>query len=446
MTVGDYIKRESSRAGRRISVGLVGLGITNRAVHDKLSGLCDVTVRCRTTTAAPTGCVGIFGDGYLDGIYEDVLFLSPSVRREAPALALAAGRGAILTSECEVFFEGAGSDGRKIFAVSGSDGKTTVTNMASEMLGAFSVGNIGIPYSTAEGKDIYVAELSSFNLNYFRPHSTAAVITSLSPNHLNWHADSSEYYSAKAGLLQNTERRVIYAGGACLPLIREGDTLFSATLTREELLALGAGHTVYLKNGTVFYDSERIVDTSELSLTEAHNVLNFMAALGLTHGYAKAERIREVAKGFRAPRHRCERVHTSTEGTVFIDSSIDTTPTRTATTLFGINKSVFLILGGRGKGLSLSPLKEPILNYASGVLAYGELCEELCDFFASDSALATIPVISRKTLAEGLDEIKKVLRGGETVVLSPAATAYGEFENFEKRGDFFTEYVKKLFP
>ena len=446
MTVIDFLNEEKSRRGQRIRVSLVGFGTTNKAVFDRIRGTCEVTVRCADRTTIPDGCVGYFGSDYLDGIYEDVLFLSPSVRRDMPQLKYAENRGISVTSECDIFFRGAKDDGRRIFAVTGSDGKTTVTSMAAQMLSASAVGNIGVPFSDHEWERDYVCELSSFNLYGFKPHSTAAVITSLSPNHLNWHTDLSEYYSAKLGVFESTGRRVIFAGGDCLSFIREGDTLFSKDLSREELLRLGAGHAVYVNHGTVFYDDEPLLPVCELSLSEGHNLLNFLAAIGLVHGYADAERIRKVAQSFRPPKHRCERVHTAKDGTVFIDSSIDTTPTRTATTLFGLDIPVFLILGGRGKGLSHLPLCEPIEKYATGILLYGDFGRELFDIFKSDKRFSSIPVIFRERLSDGLNVLKNVIRVGQTVILSPAATAYGEFDNYEKRGDFFTEYVKNSFP
>ena len=446
MTVRDFIINESRRRGRGITVSLIGFGVTNKAVFEKISDHCSVTVRSQNEVILPEGCTGYFGDGYLSEIFEDVLFLSPSVRKDMPEIQNARNRGISVTSECEVFFMGAPEDGRRIFAVTGSDGKTTVTCMAAAMLSARAVGNIGVPFSHFEGERDYVSELSSFNLYDFKPHSKAAVITSLSPNHLNWHKDLSEYYSTKLGIFENADRRVIYAGGDCLSFIHNGDTLFSLKSSKSDLLRLGAGHTIYINRDVIFYDDEPIIATSDLSLCEGHNILNFMAAIGLVHGYADTHRIRDVARSFRTPRHRCERVHTSFDGTVFIDSSIDTTPTRTMATLYGIGKPVFLILGGRGKGLSPLPLYDPIKKYATGILAYGDFGAEIVDFFSGYNDLSTIPIIFRNRLSDGLDELKNVIRVGQTVVLSPSATAYGEFENFEKRGDFFADYVKKHFP
>ncbi len=446
MNVRDFIYQKTQACGRRLSVSLVGFGITNQAVFDSIRDLCHITVRCKDKIRTPEGCIGYFGSKYLEKIDEDVLFLSPSVRRDTPEIQNARNRGISVTSECEVFFIGSPNDGRRVFSVTGSDGKTTVTSMATAMLSARAVGNIGVPFSLCEGDQDYVCELSSFNLFGFKPHSTSAVITSLSPNHLNWHTDISEYYSAKIGLLENAGRRVVFAGGDCVPFIRGGETLFSRELSRGDLLRLGAGHTIYIDRGIIYHDDEPIIRLSELSLCEEHNVLNFMAAIGLVYGYTDVEEIKKVATSFRAPRHRCEHVHTSNNGLIFIDSSIDTTPTRTATTLCGINAPVFLILGGRGKGLSPMPLYNPVSKYATGILAYGDFGEQILDFFRVNPTLSTIPVIFRKRLSDGLNELKNMIRVGQKVILSPAATAYGEFENYEKRGDFFTEYVKRNFP
>ena len=449
MTVSDYIKAMSERIGRRIRVGLIGYGITNRSVFERLDPLlCDVCVRCPAYTKVPQRCRSIFGVRYMDGIDEDIIFLSPSVRADHPALTAAAECGVEITSECEVFFTRgeANTSYPLVMAVSGSDGKTTVTSMAAQMLDAVAVGNIGVPYSQREGERRYVAELSSFNLNSFQPYSDAAVITSLSPNHLDWHRDLSEYYSAKGNLLNNTARAVISADGDSLSLSRGGETLFSVRYTRKELERLGALHTVNVCEGNICYDGEPIIPLDSLSVRETHNISNLLAAIGLCHGYCDTEKIKEVAHSFRPPRHRGERVHTSKGGVCFIDSSIDTTPTRTATTLLGLNRRVLLLLGGRGKGLPFAPLTDALAKYAKGIAIYGDVGEEIYSFISGSEELCGIPCGVYKSFSDALGHLCKIAGNGDTVLLSPSATAYGEFENYEKRGDFFAEYVRKNCP
>lgn len=448
MTIREFLKRNAVGRSVRTRVGLVGFGKTNRAVYEHLDrDLCDISVRCNRPCEAPDGCHAVFGEGYLDGIYEDILFLSPSVRRDHPSLLSAMERGVTVTTECEVFFDGVGCDAEsmpQVFAVSGSDGKTTVTRMASEMLGAAAVGNIGLPYSYAEVRDRYVAELSSFNLFGFAPSSLSAVITSLSPNHLDWHRGLDEYYGAKKNLVKNTARAVISADGEALTLASGGETLFSIHKNRGELLRLGAGHTVTVEGGRICYDTEALLRTDELSLKQPHNISNMLAAIGLCHGYSETAKIREAAMNFTAPHHRCETVHRSSTGVTFTDSSIDTTPSRTATTLSGFGKKVLLLLGGRGKGLPMTPLSAPIKTYARAVAIYGEVGCEMYNFLTE--ACDGIPITLHDGFCEAVISLGKIAKEGDTVLLSPAATAYGEFENYEKRGEYFTQLVKEMYP
>ena len=445
MTVGRFIERIQMKLGRRVRVGIVGFGRTGRALYRALLPLpTEISIRCREKCSLPVGVDGMCGDGYLDGIFEDVLILSPSVRRDLPPLLSAKRRGVILSSDCEIFLTGDCNEiSPEIYAVSGSDGKTTVTSMVARILDCPAIGNIGIPFSESYGATRYAVELSSFNTCFFAPVSEACAITCVTPNHLDWHRDFTEYLEAKRNAIKNARRAVLcYDDGGSFALRRGGEVLFSLTATRDELLRAGASHAIYSRGGVIYCDGDRILSQDELSLCERHNVLNFMAALGLTLGRVDTAKIREVGRSFAPPKHRCEHVHTDARGVRYVDSSIDTTPSRTAVTLAGLGRRVSILLGGRGKGLPLLPLVEPLSKYAERIAIYGELGRELADFLDGDARLAGIP----KLICEGFDEAVKWLsrsaREGGTVLLSPAATAYGEFLNYEKRGERFCELVR----
>ena len=446
MTVTEYLKREKKRLGREPRVGFVGLGVSNRALLDRATGLVSsLTVRCdRHPTDCPPGIRTIYGEGYLEGIDEDILFLSPSVRRDIPELSVTVARGCTLTSDCELFFEDAGE--RLLFGVTGSDGKSTVTAMAAEMLSGIAVGNIGIPYAETENyTGTAVAELSSFNLSYLKPKTSRSVITNITPNHLNWHKSMAEYISAKTNIL-GSQSALSADCEICRTLIGEGvHTLFSQELSESELLGLKAEHAVYLDNGIIYYDGERILPLSALADRTRHGVLNFMAATALTWGYADIEKIREVGSGFEGLSHRCRLVHES-GGVRFFDSSVDTTPTRTATTLSGLGERVRIILGGRGKRLSLEPLRAPLVKYAEYIGVYGEMGEEISAFLDTDPHLSRIPHCCHYRFSDTLCELCRGLREGEVVLLSPACTAYGEFRSFAHRGDYFIGTVREMFP
>ncbi len=492
MTVRELILQFIAAFGRAPLVSLVGFGVTNRAVYDRLCELgITPTVRQGTAVALPDGVHGIYGEDYLTGICEDILFLSPSVRRDRPPLIEAASRGVILTSECEAFFAdgideiidisastadiGAsvkdplpcGDEKREnatiplpcgdkkrenvtrppTYTVTGSDGKSTVTAMAAAMLGLSAVGNIGLPYSENEGARGYVCELSSFNLQYLTPRADACVITGITPNHLDWHRSMDEYIAAKARITERAAQVILNADdGVCLSLVRGGETLFSTRMCADRLYALGAAHAVYIADGVILRDGEPVLPLGELSLRQEYNIRNFMAATGLAYGAARIERIREVGRSFRPLSHRCEPVHTSASGIAFLDSSIDTTPMRTAATLSGLSRSVLLLLGGRGKGLSLEPLLPAVSEFATAVAIYGEVGAGIYSALDEGGLVARIPVSLHERFDSALDALISLAKAGDTVLLSPAATAYGEFRSFDERGKHFADRVRSICP
>lgn len=492
MTVRELVLQYTAAFGRAPSVSLVGFGVTNRAVLDRFCELGIIpTVRQRVAVDLPRSVHGIFGDGYLTGICEDILFLSPSVRRDMPPLIEAAGRGVTLTSDCELFFaDGLDeiinpstytadahvsvtdahhpcADGDKTathplpcggkkcenathpptYTVTGSDGKSTVTAMAAAMLGLVAVGNIGLPYSGAEGACGYVCELSSFNLQYLSPRADACAITGITPNHLDWHGSMDEYVTAKARITERAAQVILNADDeVCLSLARGGETLFSTRLCADELHALGAAHAIYTADGVILRDGEPVLPIGELSLGQEYNIRNFMAATGLAYGAVNMERIREVGRSFHPLSHRCEPVHISASGVTFLDSSIDTTPMRTVSTLSGLSRSVLLLLGGRGKGLSFEPLLSVVREFATAVAVYGEAGAEIYSTLCEGGLDATIPVSLHDKFDSALGALVSLATAGDTVLLSPAATAYGEFRNFEERGKHFKQLVKTICP
>ena len=184
------VKAERNIQGK-VRVGLLGLGKTNLEVLSHIdTGYASVTLRDTRgnikTLHGVTPERTYFGEGAFLDIDEDILFIAPSINRSHPALVAARERGTLLTSDCEEFFTAANAP---IYSVTGSDGKSTVTALTSRLLTAGgtyapAIGNIGIPFISAPDAAAYVAELSSFNLEYFAPRCMAAAITNITPNHL----------------------------------------------------------------------------------------------------------------------------------------------------------------------------------------------------------------------------------------------------------------------
>lgn len=454
MRIGEYLLRLRDRLGREPAVGFLGVGVSNLAI---LSDMPPTRTVIRSRDAVdiarlPSHIKDIRlyeGESALADIHEDLLLLSPSVRRDVPELVRAAERGCILISDAELYFLDAPYS---IYAVTGSDGKSTTATLIHRLLleahpDCELIGNIGTPFATAHS-GCAVAELSSFQLSYLKPRVRVGVITPVSPNHLNWHRDLNEYVEAKFNILVNAERRVLTPDtpySASLADRAEPDAIYSATFTEEELRRrYSAEHYVTLDGESIHIDGCEILRLSVLKRREKHNVHNLMGAIAATLGECTDEHIRTVAASFSGLEHRME-YFLSAGGISFINSSIDTSPSRTAATLASLDKPVRLILGGRGKGLSLLPALPLIARYAERISLYGEAGEE---YFRELSGFG----ISAGTRCERFerfdDATEHALAGisaGDTILLSPAATGYGEFRDFAERGRHFKQYIREKY-
>ena len=249
MTIQEYLR---STAGKRITV--IGIGVSNRPLLRLLAGAgARLTARDKKTAEQlgaivpelqSLGVELVLGEGYLDGLEGDIIFRTPGLRPDHPALLAAKARGAEITSEMEVFF--AVCPCMQI-AVTGSDGKTTTTTLIAEMLKAAGKtvwlgGNIGTPLldqaERMRPEDVAVLELSSFQLMSMEQAPHIAVITNLSPNHLDVHKDMDEYVSAKCNIFrrQGPEDVLVLAGGmSMLELVRNASQSVAAADAPPEL-------------------------------------------------------------------------------------------------------------------------------------------------------------------------------------------------------------------
>ena len=194
-------------------IAFFGLGVSNLGIIRKMSDKVEIVLRSDTPIKNDVFSIDkritrVFdGDRACDGIDEDVIIFSPSVRRDRPELMRARERGVVFSSECEIFCENYGGE---LFAITGSDGKSTSATITSELLGGATLcGNIGREMPLENASDRCVAELSSFQLTYALPRAVRAGITNVTPNHLNWHTSFDEYKNAKMSLIMRIEN----AGG-----------------------------------------------------------------------------------------------------------------------------------------------------------------------------------------------------------------------------------------
>ena len=440
-----YLQDVEKRLKRRVKVGILGLGITGRAALDALHGLgdtVDITVYPLTARDTPnTDCVRI---GRADCITDDVIIASPSVRRER----LRIHDGTAFISDYSLLFD---SRPKRLFSVSGSDGKSTTTAIASLLLSPtipalFTGGNLGAPLWRADlNSDAFLLELSSFTLRYSLPHGGRAALTNVTPNHLDWHDSLDEYVDTKLGLIRAADEPIL-----CLddPVSEKAArdihsfALVSSRLSRNDIMIrYRAEHTVTVEGGSILRDTEMMLPTQAVRRGEAHNIQNLSLAIALSIGYATRERICEVAESFDGLAERCKT--TERDGISYVSSSIDTTPERTATTLRSLGKGVRIILGGRGKGLPYEPLTEPLIQYADRIALYGDAGCEMLEWIESDSRLKTIPHALFPKMKDAFNFAADGAIAGDTVLLSPAATSYGEFRDYIERGRAFLDYVNK---
>ena len=370
-------------------------------------------------------------------ICEGVIVRSPGLRPDRENIMRAKANGSRLTQEVEMFL---GACPALVYGVTGSDGKTTTATLASKMLEAegntvWLGGNIGTPPLTflnqVTPRDKVVLELSSFQLMTFAPHLTASAVTNLTPNHLNWHRDLDEYTMAKRHILLHAARRVQNAHSMIAPEL--SSITFSVSYE---------GANYHLKEGKLYRGDTILCDTGDILLPGMHNYENMLCAAALTG--ASGESVRDVATTFRGVHHRME-YGGEIGGRHCYNSSIDTTPSRTAVTLAAIPYPMTIICGGYDKHLSMEPLTQALMKYGARVVFTGGNGKDMMAHLTSHPAYEGTP--SCRYIAPFSEAVQMAYREtpvGEAVVLSPAAASFDAFSSYEERGEAFCQIFGKM--
>ena len=434
--------------------GFFGIGNSNLGVYDYLSRhgeLGEVTLR--SDGEIPQS---VLGDIRHDRVYEkqaslecleeDVLFLSPSVRRDREGLRQAEARGVKLSSDLELFLEKRES---LDYAITGSDGKSTTTHLIAAILEASGIharptGNYGVPLSTViDTNEVSVAELSSFQLNFTSPKVRTAVITGITPNHLNWHTSLEEYVSAKKRITEHAERVVADADSELMHAIVKEHELFAAVSTSLQFNELSthvkSEHYLTHRCGVIYLDSEPFIDVSGAMRHEVYNVKNYMLAAGALLDTVSAEVSGEVVRGFKGLAHRAQLV-AERGGIKYYDSSVDSTPERTLATLRGLRGRNAVIIAGKGKRLSLFKLSEQLPRLSVGCVLMGEIGDELALLLSRKYGYK---YVFARDMQNAVKFASELLDGEGNVILSPAGTSFDIYKNFEERGRAFCSAVQK---
>ncbi len=394
------------------------------------------------------------GDGYLDDLEVDIIFRTPGMNWNLPELSAARKKGIAVTSEMEVFFDLCPAT---IFAVTGSDGKTTTTTLIAKMLEAegkkvFVGGNIGKPLlpeiENITAEDFVVVELSSFQLISMRKSPDVAVVTNVAPNHLDVHKSMDEYVEAKKNVLlhQNAfSRTVLNRDNEITEGFRDYVRGQSLGFSMERQLNNGA----WLDSKGYLHMAYRGIDVpvvhrSEIAIIGDHNVANYLTAITAVWGYVGVDSIRKVAREFGGVEHRIEFVR-EVSGVKYYNDSIASSPTRTIAGLKAFDKRVHLIAGGYDKHIPFEPMVPYVIDKVEKLYLCGDTADKIENAVRSNENYKGYPEIIRtNNIKEALEKTLEFTKSGDIVTLSPACASFDAFPNFAARGNYFKELVNGL--
>lgn len=447
------------------NITFCGIGVSNTPMIKKFASIgARVSARDKRSleqigeTARELENLGvklILGEDYLENLDEDIIFRTPGLNFNTPQLAKARENGKTVTSEMEEFFRICPS---KIFAVTGSDGKTTTTTIISELLKTtgkrvYLGGNIGTPLldkiDDMDENDYVVVELSSFQLISMKNGPYTAVVTNVAPNHLDVHKDMEEYINAKKNifLYQKPNSRTV------LNLSNDITRSF-ASQTKGELCFFSNTEEVETgvfadKNGGIFCAENGkntfIMNKSDIRIPGEHNVQNYLAAIAATWGLVSIESIVSVARTFGGVEHRIEFVR-ELDGVKWYNDSIATSPTRAIAALNAFTQKLIIIAGGYDKHIPFEPFAKKAITNIKTLILTGHTADaiEACVRNQPGFETSGLKIMRAANLEEAVELAHQIAIPGDIVSLSPACASFDAYPNFAVRGTHFKTLVMKL--
>ena len=456
MTLQEYLG-----SLRNKTVAVIGIGVSNTPLLRLLlaNGIdvtaCDKRERDDLGALADDlereGAKLQLGEDYLEGLDQDVIFRTPGMRPDVPQLLRAKEQGSVITSEMEVFFDVCPCS---IIAVTGSDGKTTTTTMIAELLRAAGRtvhvgGNIGNPLLAQAGEmnpdDSVVLELSSFQLMTMQKSPHIAVVTNLSPNHLDMHKGMEEYVASKENLFIHQSAADIAIFNLDNDITREQGTravgevrYFTRHAETENGVFLRGDEIIRRKNG-----KESVVMTvQDIKLPGIHNVENYMAAIAAVEDLVEDETIRQFARTFGGVEHRIELVRTL-RGVRYYNDSIASSPSRTIAGLRSFKEKVILIAGGYDKKIPFDVLGPEVVEHVKLLILCGATAEKIRDAVvnAPEYQPGKPEILMVSPFQKAVETARDRAEEGDVVTLSPACAAFDQFKNFMERGKTYKAIV-----
>ena len=438
------------------SVVVIGFGVTGRAVaRCLLARGDDVTVFDDTPSPEVVGAAGALGVSVqatpsgpelVDRLAGIALVVpSPGVPVSHPIYRAAEVAGVPVVSEIELASQLMPANGPELVAITGTNGKTTVTTLVTAMLqasgrSAVAAGNIGVPLveAVSSGADVCVAEVSSFQLQFtesFRP--AVSCWLNLSPDHLDWHPTIGHYAEAKARIWRNQRRGDTAVINADDPLVKaSASTIPDGVSVIEFSIARGAPYSF---DGETLRgpEGERIIAAAELPRALPHDIANALAATAVASAAgASAEGCRSALRGAPLLPHRVSLI-ASSGGVEWYDDSKATTPASVLAAVAGF-KSVVLIAGGRNKGLDLGVLASAVPPIRA-VVAIGEAAGEVIN-----AVHRVVPAQAAGSMEEAVSIAARLAAPGDVVLLSPGCASFDWYSSYAARGDHFASLVESL--
>lgn len=455
----DFNEFKTFIKGKKVAV--VGIGVSNIPLINFLYKLGANVTAFDMKTESELGEVAqdfkkkgielVLGEGYLNKLIGfEVVFKTPSMRIDSEALVRAKEEGAYITSEMEEFVRYCKG---KIYAVTGSDGKTTTTTIISKLLieegyKTWVGGNIGTPlFSKIEEideKDMVVLELSSFQLMTMNLPIDVAICTNLAPNHLDMHKDMQEYIDSKKNIYLYQEKKDV------LVVNIENDITNSFKKeakgeVREFSSKQKVQNGAYYENGILYLDEKEVCKKEDIVIKGMHNVENYLAAFAATKDDVSIESMKKVAETFSGVEHRCELVR-ELNGVKYYNDSIASSPTRTLAGLRAFDKKVIIIVGGYDKHIPFEPLAYEGYPYIKELIIMGATKDKIKAAFDKLKEEKGIKVNMHfvNNMEEAVNKAKELAKEGDVVTLSPACASFDMFKNFAVRGNVFKKIVNEL--
>ena len=382
----------------------------------------------------------------------NLILRSPSCLPTIPELKKEEENGAIVTTEIELFMKMCPC---QTIGITGSDGKTTTTTLIYEILknagyNTYVGGNIGTPLFTKlneiKPSDKVVLELSSFQLMEMDISPDIAVITNITPNHLNVHKDFQEYIDAKKNIFKFQNEKGILILNYDNEITREcGKKANGSIIYFSSKNNLDEG---YIVDGDVIKKCEdklrkHIVNTRDLLIKGTHNFENICCALAATSTLVDQTNALETIKKFSGVEHRLEFVK-EIDGVKWYNDSASTSPSRLINALNAFDEDVVLIAGGADKNLDYTPIGKPILDKVKTLILMGQTAEKIFNSVKQEEENQNkeISIYMAKNLQEAVEIAKKHAK--QIVLFSPASTSFDMFKDMYDRGRIFKNIVNTM--